>query len=571
MNRKIFAPFAWLLVFVIVVGIACSFGGAKETPEEPTAVPDRPTREPIVETDATATSAPSASGAAKTLREVQGAVIQILGVGVYVDPERGPVEGRWGGTGFFIDPSGIAVTNNHVVTGASALTVYVGGDQSRSYDARVLGVSECNDLAVIQVEGGPFPYLNWFGDTIEVGQDLYIAGFPLVEPEYNLVKGIVSKLRKEVGTRWAAPEEELVSDAGANPGNSGGPIITPDGQVLGVFYAVNRSTSQVFGIPRDVARPVVDRLRTGVNVDSIGVNGEAWATSDGGFTGVFVKSVQPGSPADRAGVKAGDIIATLGDLGIAEDGTMASYCKIVRSHGPNDTVNLEVLRPKSGGGMDVLAGQLNGRQLEVTSSSGGGGGGGGGSQTGGNYSETFDDMSNWTYFILNGNPDGVSFANFDNRFRVDVETQNTWSYYIYEGGEYSDVRIDVEVENRASNTNFVGIICRYSDSGWYEANILNTGEYFIYYYSGKAGSGQLLTMYKGMTRLIKTGRSINNYTLICAGEELVLGINGVEAVRLALRTGDFPFLSSGQTGLSVSTSRIIPVVIDFLKYVLTVQ
>jgi len=90
------------------------------------------------------------------------------------------------------------VTNNHVVTGAAILKVWVGGDQSQSYNAKVLGVSECSDLAVIDIDGEGFPYLQWHEGAIKVGLEVYAAGFPLGEPEFTLTKGIVSKEK----SRW---------------------------------------------------------------------------------------------------------------------------------------------------------------------------------------------------------------------------------------------------------------------------------------------------------------------------------------------------------------------------------
>lgn len=186
------------------------------------------------------------------------------------------------------------------------------------------------------------------------------------------------------------------------------------------------------------------------------------------------------------------------------------------------------------------------------------------------YSERFEGLESWAYLLLSGDENGYSFQAFDNRLRTDIQTQDTWVYYFLEGVEFQDIRIDIQVENRASNTNFVGMICHFSSRGWYEANILNTGEYVIYYYAGEAGSGELNEMFTGGSTLIKTGRTINDYALICQGETLTILINGQEVRSIPLRTGDFPFLDSGQVGLSVSTSYAIPVIVDFLQFVLSV-
>lgn len=184
------------------------------------------------------------------------------------------------------------------------------------------------------------------------------------------------------------------------------------------------------------------------------------------------------------------------------------------------------------------------------------------------YSEAFNDLSNWTTILMRGNQNGFRSQVFDNRLRTEIETQNTWVYYILESEDLQDVRVDVQVENRGSNTNFVGILCRYSEQTWYEVNILNSGYFYVYYFYDSGA--HLNTMYKGATYAINMGKKINNYTVICRGELLSVIINGEEIVSLPLRTGDYPFLSSGKVGLSVSAERVIPVLIDFLEFVLRV-
>jgi hypothetical protein len=185
------------------------------------------------------------------------------------------------------------------------------------------------------------------------------------------------------------------------------------------------------------------------------------------------------------------------------------------------------------------------------------------------YDESFDVMEGWWVFPLRGDPNGWGYELFDNRLRAEIVSQDTWVYYMFEGaGDFQDIRVDITVENRASNTNFVGIICRSSSRGWYEANILNTGEYFIYY--GYPDSSSVDLMDKGATYGINTGRSTNSYALTCQEEKLTLEINGLTELSLPLKTGDFRFLENGQVGLSVSTSFAIPVMVDFLSIMLSV-
>ncbi|MCA9972636.1 MAG: serine protease [Anaerolineales bacterium] len=394
----------WLLfVFLLLaLTVACGGGGGDventgtevETAVEATNTPAAatPTEEPTPEPEPTAppaTETPEPSNAVASLQDVQQATIRIVAEGSFVDPEAGMLLNTAGsGSGFIIDESGIAVTNNHVVTGAALLRVYVGG-ASEPVNARILGVSECSDLAVIDLDGGDYPYLEWFDGNITTGLDVYAAGFPLGDPEFTLTRGIVSKENASGYTNWSAVASVLEHDATINPGNSGGPLINADGQIVGVNYASNPNFNQYFAIARDEALDVIAELREGNDVDSIGVNGVA--VSDGAtFSGIWVSSVESGSPADQAGLEGGDIITLMEGLQLATNGTMEDYCDILRTRSADDVMSIEVLRFQTG---ELLEGQLNGRELEVASTFGGDGGDGGNGGDAGDvaYVTIFDD------------------------------------------------------------------------------------------------------------------------------------------------------------------------------------
>jgi serine protease Do len=301
------------------------------------------------------------SNAVATLEGVRQAVIQIEAQGTFVDPQVGTrfnVAGS--GSGFIIDESGLAVTNNHVVTGAALLRVWVAGEQ-QPRNARVLGVSECADLAVIDIEGDGFSYLEWYDGNVGVGLDVYAAGFPLGDPEFTLTRGIVSKARADGRTNWASVANVIEHDATINPGNSGGPLVTADGKVVAVNYAGASSVGQYFAIAQPQALPVIEEMSQGNDVLSIGINGTAVFGND--LSGIWVSSVKSGSPADQAGVRGGDILTRLEGLVLATDGTMADYCDILRSRSPEDTLAIEVLRFDT---EEVLEGQINGRPLELS-------------------------------------------------------------------------------------------------------------------------------------------------------------------------------------------------------------
>lgn len=341
------------LAIVFAAAIALVACGSKEPSASPV---------PVVSEEARAPS----TGAVNSLEDVRLATVLIEATGTFLDPEQGMMLNAAGtGSGFIIDPSGIAVTNNHVVTGAALLKVWVEGDD-QPRNARILAVSECSDLAVIEIEGDGYPYLEWHQGDVNVGLEVYSAGFPLGDPEFTLTKGIVSKAKADGESSWASVDAVIEHDATINPGNSGGPLVDSSGKVVAINYAESvGSNNQYFAIKAEDAQPIIARLRDGEYVDSLGVNGVAVVTDDGTLSGIWVSSVASGSAADDAGLKPGDIINTMEGLLLATDGTMADYCDIMRTHGTEATLSIEVLRYGTG---DLLEGQFNGRELRLVES-----------------------------------------------------------------------------------------------------------------------------------------------------------------------------------------------------------
>ncbi len=341
-----------LAAALALVASACGGGGEVAT-----------TTTSAATTTTQATTTTTAGLAVTTLDGVRDAVVRIVAEGSFVDPEVGlQLNAAGSGSGFIIDESGLAVTNNHVVTGAALLQVYRAGSDE-PLNARVLGASECSDLALIDIEGDGFPYLQWHEGELKVGIDAFAAGFPLGDPEFTLTRGIISKAQADGETSWASVDHVIEHDATINPGNSGGPLVDADGRVLGVNYAGASSTNQYFAIARDQVLPVIDAIQSGGDIDTLGINGEAVVSEADGISGIWVASVQSGSPADDVGILAGDIVTRLEGLLLATDGTMADYCDILRSHGPDDVLAVEVLRYDTG---EVLEGRINGSPLETS-------------------------------------------------------------------------------------------------------------------------------------------------------------------------------------------------------------
>ncbi len=293
---------------------------------------------------------------------VQSATVQIEAQGTFVDPQYGGYEGAGRGSGLIISPDGLVLTNNHVVTGAGTIDVWRGGDTTETLHAKVLGSSECLDLAVVQLEEGEYPYFAWYDGDITTAMDVYAAGFPLGDPTFTMTRGIVSKAQTEKATQWAALDAVIEHDARIRPGNSGGPLVTPEGRVVGVNYAGNDVNDTNFAIHRDEVLDVIDELVAGEDVLSLGINGQGIFGEDGQGLGIWVSSVAAGSPADKAGVEPGDILTRLQGVSVGLDGTLLDYCDVLRTHGTDATLDIELFRLSDG---LYHRGQVNGDPIQA--------------------------------------------------------------------------------------------------------------------------------------------------------------------------------------------------------------
>lgn len=172
------------------------------------------------------------------------------------------------------------------------------------------------------------------------------------------------------------------------------------------------------------------------------------------------------------------------------------------------------------------------------------------------YVEEFEgDMSLWTYFFTQGEESGFSITYENGKVVFDVEDPDTYPYLTYDAYFYEDVRLDAQGRNLGSNNNFVALVCREGDRGFYEFNVANNGFYFIYLYTYDDGY-QLL--YQGGSTAIKTGKEVNEFTAICEGNELTLGINGVE-----VRTVTDGTLQEGRVGVGVGSMEFGGVLYEF--------
>ncbi|HEY8591144.1 MAG TPA: trypsin-like peptidase domain-containing protein [Naasia sp.] len=310
------------------------------------------------------TAGTSSTGGAVVFKEVQSATIQIEAQGTFASPEDGNAYESAGlGSGFIISKDGIAVTNNHVVAGAGLLSVWVGGDTSDEVNAKVLGSSECLDLAVIQLTGKDYPFLAWHTAAPETADEVYAAGFPLGDPEFTMTKGIVSKAEADGESDWSSIDSVIEHDAKIRGGNSGGPLVAPDGTVVGVNYAGNDELDQNYAIAASEVQAVLEDLTSGENPLSLGVNAMALPPTDDGLAqGIWVNSVTSGGAADAIGVQPGDVLLSMEGVTLATEGTLAEYCDVLRTKGTDAVISVDVYRPSDD---SYYTGEFNGTELAV--------------------------------------------------------------------------------------------------------------------------------------------------------------------------------------------------------------
>ncbi|WP_309895653.1 trypsin-like peptidase domain-containing protein [Archangium sp.] len=230
------------------------------------------------------------------------------------------------GSGVIVDPSGIIITNDHVIRGASAIHVVLA--DGRELEAEVIGSDANNDLAVLKVSSKqalPAAKLGTSSDLM-IGETVIAIGSP-----FGLSKTVTSGVVSATGRTFKADgrtyNDFLQTDAAINPGNSGGPLLNVDGDVIGINTAIFASAQGIgFAIPADKVRRIVDELTRFGKVRPAWVGLETQDLSprlsrqlgwDRTY-GVVVSDVEPGSPADQAGIRRGDVLAEMGGSRISD-------------------------------------------------------------------------------------------------------------------------------------------------------------------------------------------------------------------------------------------------------------
>ena len=261
------------------------------------------------------------SQAVVSAAETVGPAVVNVEVRHTVRTPQGPREARGGGSGFVFTPDGFLLTNSHVVHGAGRIDISL-GDGCR-YPATLIGDDPGTDLAVLRVDAPDLSAAE-LGDStqVRVGQLVIAIGNPLGF-ESSVTAGVVSALGRSLRSSSGRLMEDIIqTDAALNPGNSGGPLVTADGRVVGVNTATIRPAQGIcFAIGINTAKFVAGRLiRDGrIKRSYIGVVGQTVSLPRnlvrfhglGQERGILVLSVEPASPAAEAGVRERDIMVSL--------------------------------------------------------------------------------------------------------------------------------------------------------------------------------------------------------------------------------------------------------------------
>jgi serine protease Do len=327
------------------------------------------------------TSSPDADNVSDVRIEESSAVIEAVNkvtpAVVTIQTAGGGLLGAASGTGsgFIYNADGWILTNRHVVEDASELQVVL--NDGRQFPGEVYGIDTLTDLAIVKIDATGLPVAP-IGTSADLrpGQLAIAIGNPLGY-ENTVTTGVVSGLGRQIQASDASQTSSeqlnnlIQTDAAINPGNSGGPLVNSAGQVIGVNTAVNADAQGVgFSIPIDVAKPIMQQaldgrelVRPWIGVYYVPIDpalaaeqdlpveyGALIGTADGSGQAVFA-----GSPAEAAGLQAGDIIVAINGEQLTADSDLST---LILPHSPGDTITLRVLRDNSAREVQVTLGEL---------------------------------------------------------------------------------------------------------------------------------------------------------------------------------------------------------------------
>jgi S1-C subfamily serine protease len=519
--------------------------GSSGEATQPTAVPE-PTEaataipEPTKLPEPSAEPTPAAMNAQQIAEKLGAATVMIR-----ADfPETAvSSEGQGSGTGIVLSDDGFILTNAHVVQGASAVTVATAGS-TKERSARIIGVSTCDDLAVLQVDNTDGLEAAKLGNSkeLKVGEEVVALGYPLGEvigTDLSVTRGIISK--KEVAIDHY--ESMIQTDAPTSPGNSGGPLVNQFGEVIGINTAgfdASVASDINFAISIDQAKRLLENLKEGNNYQWLGMNlvYNDYADYFGVEGGLVVAAVDSGSPASRIDVQPADLLTRL--EGTSVNG-LADVCKILRSHSDGDELKVELLRltesesqllqgelvigdPKASADLDLKvvqafpyedsSAQTNTDNTSQTSSSSG--------------DDDLLDITNYDFQSdtgewYTGEGEGVSAAIQDGYYNITLTSPD--SYFITPVEVYHAPDMAIGADVLPIGNARAGLALRYGESGdgknYYTCWIDGVNQFGCFV----SVNNQWKTLYEATpTNAIKAGE-VNRIALTIFGDEITFSIN----------------------------------------------
>ncbi len=258
------------------------------------------------------------------------------------------------GTGFIVDPNGIIVTNQHVVSDSSA-TYKVITSEGKEYEVVEILRDDNNDIAILKIDAKSLPTLELGNsDSLVAGQTVIAIGTPLGEYAGSVTTGVISGLNRSVttssgwfGVTTKTYEDVIQTDAAVNSGNSGGPLISTEGKVIGINFATTSNADNIsFALPINRVKQRLEEYRTygkfikpyiGISYQMISEY-QAIYYSDV-VPGALVMNVDPEGPASKVDIKRGDIITKVDDKAVEQ-----SFSYIVQSYKVGEEISLEIWR-----------------------------------------------------------------------------------------------------------------------------------------------------------------------------------------------------------------------------------
>lgn len=307
----------------------------------------------------------------------------IVDIYVYLDEESNENDAYSfiaGGTGSFISSDGYIVTNQHVTVGGGYFKIFTyaeydteqeiwidpyTGEEAIPLSAELVASSQCNDISLLKVESdSQFNYLEWYGDDFKPGLEIYTLGYPgVAEGSIAVTTGVVSYLSSYGDTSWTAPGyETFAHTAPIFAGNSGGPVVSSDGKIVGINNMTDEPFGESFSLSRAlnnhyVQHIVEEYLIKGSDYIDIGMGSIAidmyWFLEeydDREFTSHFIATLQPNGIAEVGGLYENDLLIEVGSVNIGEYELSTKFCDQIKEWYDNTPLTIDYIAYSCSGG-----------------------------------------------------------------------------------------------------------------------------------------------------------------------------------------------------------------------------